>query len=40
MCVRNGAGRLDSRSAVAVHGWIYDVQDGLLRDLEVSTFGR
>ena len=25
--------------AVAVHGWIYDVRDGLLRDLECTTDG-
>ncbi|HYI10750.1 MAG TPA: carbonate dehydratase [Thermoanaerobaculia bacterium] len=23
--------------AVAVHGWVYDVRDGLLRDLEISV---
>jgi carbonic anhydrase len=23
--------------AVAVHGWVYDVSDGLLRDLEISV---
>jgi carbonic anhydrase len=25
------------RQPLAVHGWIYDLRDGLLRDLEVST---
>lgn len=25
---------------LVVHGWIYDLQDGLLRDLEVSTDGQ
>ena len=24
---------------LAVHGWIYDVEDGLLRDLEVTVGG-
>ena len=26
--------------ALALHGWIYDLQNGLLRDLEVTTDGR
>jgi len=29
----------DRGQALTVHGWIYDVADGLLRDLEVSTDG-
>jgi carbonic anhydrase len=24
---------------LAVHGWIYDLEDGLLRDLEVTVGG-
>jgi carbonic anhydrase len=24
---------------LAIHGWVYDLRDGLLRDLEVTTEG-
>jgi carbonic anhydrase len=27
------------RQPLALHGWIYDVADGLLRDLQVSVRG-
>ena len=26
----------ERRQQLAIHGWIYDLRDGLLRDLEVS----
>ena len=26
-------------AAVAIHGWIYDLHDGIIRDLEVTTTG-
>ena len=31
------AGAWQRRQPLAIHGWIYDLQDGLLRDLEVSV---
>ena len=31
------AGRLGARAAAAVHGWIYGLKDGLLRDLGCSA---
>jgi len=32
-----GARRLARGKSLTVHGWIYDIADGLLRDLEVSV---
>jgi carbonic anhydrase len=29
----------DQRKALAIHGWIYDLRDGLLRDLNVGIPG-
>jgi carbonic anhydrase len=36
-CLPAVTGAWQRGQPLAIHGWIYDLQDGLLRDLEVSV---